>query len=113
MNSSKSIKTSFQNLRLDSSKHSPVKGKAAHFSLLDLRWTKRTSTHPVGCVGLSEKVISWLESHLSERILKASIGKKFLDPGNLTCGIPQGSILDWLLLYVNGMPETAGLFKYV
>ena len=68
MNSNKVISPSCQNLRLDSSTHSLVKNKAALFSLVDLRWTKRTSTHPVGCIGFSEKVISWLESYLLRRI---------------------------------------------
>ena len=35
----------------------------------------------LGCIGLSEKVISWFESHLSGRTFKVNINKKFLDPG--------------------------------
>ena len=62
------------------------------------------------------KVILWFESYLSGRTFKVNIDKKFSDPGNLTCGVPQGSILGPLLflLYVNGMPQTVkcDLFLY-
>ena len=68
------------------------------------------------CIGFSEKVISWFESYLSGRTFKVNIDKKFSDPGNLTCGVPQGSILGPLLflLYVNDMPQAVkcDLFLY-
>ena len=65
----------------------------------------------MGCIGFSEKVISWFESYSSGRTFKATIDKKFLDPGNLTGGFPQGSILGPLLflLYVNDMPQAIPL----
>ena len=70
----------------------------------------------MGYIGFSEKVISWFESYLSGRTFKVNIDKKFSDPGNLTCGVPQGSILDALLflLYVNDMPQAVNcdLFLY-
>ena len=58
------------------------------------------------CIGFSEKVLSWFESYLSGRSFKVNINKRFSDPGYLTCGISQGSLLDPLLflLYVNDMP---------
>ena len=69
------------------------------------------------CIGFSEKVISWFESYLSGRTFKVNIDKKFSDPGNLTCGIPQGSILGPLLflLYANDMSQAVKckLFLYV
>ena len=70
----------------------------------------------MGCIGFSEKVISWFESHLPGRTFKVNIDKKLSDPGNLTCGFPQGSILGPLLflLYVNNMPQAVkcDLFLY-
>ena len=62
----------------------------------------------IGCIGFSEKVISWFEFHLSGRaFIKVNIDEKFSDPGNLTCGVLQRSILGLLLflLYVNDMPQ--------
>ena len=66
----------------------------------------------MGYIGFSEKVISWFESYLSGRTFEVNIDRKFSDPGNITCGIPKGSILGALLflLYVNDMPYD--LFLY-
>ena len=67
-------------------------------------------------IGFSEIVISWFESYLSERTFKVNIYKKFSDPGNLTLGVPQGSILGQLLflLYAKDIPQVVkcGLFIY-
>ena len=61
----------------------------------------------MGCIGFSEKVISWLESYLSGRTFKVNIDTKFSEPGNLTCDVPQGSLFGPLLflLNVNDMPQ--------
>ena len=70
----------------------------------------------MGCTGFWEKVISWFESHLSRRTFKVNIDKKFSNPGYLTCGIPQVSILGplFFLFYINGMPQAVkcDLFLY-
>ena len=70
----------------------------------------------MGCIGFSEKVISWFESYLPGKTFKVNIDKKFSDPVNLTCGVPQLSILGPLLflLYVNDMPQAVkcDLFLY-
>ena len=70
----------------------------------------------MGCIGFLEKVILWFELYLLGRNFKVNIDKKFSDPGNLNCSIPQGSILGplWFLLYVNNMPEAVkcDLFLY-
>ena len=63
-----------------------------------------------------KKTISWFESYLSGRTFKVNTDKKFLDLGNLSCGVPQGSILGPLLflLYVNDMSQAmkCDLFLY-
>ena len=70
----------------------------------------------MGCIGFSEKVILCFEYYLSGRTFKVNINRKFSDPGNLTCGVPQGSILGPLLflLYVNDMSQAVKceLFLY-
>ena len=64
----------------------------------------------------SAPTISWFKSYLSNRTFKVNINEIFSDPGDLTCGVPQGSILGPLLflLYINDMPEsvTSDLFLY-
>ena len=77
-------------------------GKYTGLILIDLQKAFETIDHEIllkkmGCIGFLKKIISWFESYLSGRTFKVNINKKFSDPGNLTCGIPQGSILGPLL----------------
>ena len=96
-------------------------GKYTGLILIDLQKAFDTIDHEIllkkmGCIGFSEKVILWFESYLSGRTFKVNIDRKFSDPDNLTCGVPQGSILGALLflLYVNDMPQAVkcDLFLY-
>ena len=89
--------------------------------LIDLQKAFDTMDHEIllkklECIRFSERVILWLESYLSGRTFKVNIDKKISDPGNLTCGVPQGSTLGpiLLLLYVNDMPQAVkcDLFLY-
>ena len=64
----------------------------------------------------STHTISWFKSYLSDRTFRININEVLSDPGDLTCGVPQGSILGPLLflLYINDMPESVSseLFLY-
>ena len=57
-------------------------------------------------LGFSDSVIAWFKSYLEGRTFLVNIGRKYSTPGDLRCGIPQGSILGQLLflLYIHDMP---------
>ena len=59
----------------------------------------------MACFGFSDSTILWFKSYLQDRSFSVNIGKEYSKPGNLSCGVPQGSILGPLifLLYVNDM----------
>ena len=58
-------------------------------------------------LGFSDATIKWFESYLTNQIFKVNLGDEYSSRGDLSCGVPQGSILGPLLflLYVNDMPS--------
>ena len=58
-------------------------------------------------IGFSDETTKWFKSYLSNRKFKVYIKKTFSEPGNLLCGVLQGSILGPLLflLYINHMSQ--------
>ena len=58
-------------------------------------------------IGFPEETTKWFKSYLSNLKFKVHIKNTFSEPGNLLCGVPQGSILGpfLFLLYINDMSQ--------
>ena len=58
-------------------------------------------------IGFSKNTISWYESYLAERHFTVEIASRVSKLANISCGVPQSSILGPLLclIYVNDMSQ--------
>ena len=97
------------------------KGLMTGMILVDLQKAFDTVDHDMllkklSAIGFSNVTIGWLKSYLSNRLCRANLENCYSDPSNITCGVPQGSILGPLLflIYVNDMPQAveSNLFLY-
>ena len=85
-------------------------GKSSVLVLLDLSAAFDTVDHNIlldrfaNWVGLSGTVLNWFESYLKERDYYVSIGNLTSERTNITCGVPQGSILGPLLFNIYMLP---------
>lgn len=64
---------------------------------------------------ISEKVIKWVESFLSNRLQKVIVDGTESKCHHVTSGIPQGSVLGPMLFvfYINNMPEMVESATYL
>jgi len=78
--------------------------------LLDLQKAFDTVNHDIllmklQSIGLNTDIVNWFQSYLSGRLQTINISGASSTPREITCGVPQGSILGPLLflIYVNDM----------
>ena len=78
--------------------------------MIDLQKAFDTVNHAImsdklGAIGCDDGSVNWFNSYLSNRSQFVDIKGTLSDQGEVTCGVPQGSILGPLLflIYVNDM----------
>ena len=80
--------------------------------LIDLQKAFDTIDHEffldkLKCIGFADSSISWFKSYFENRYFKVNIDNYYSEKEKLSCGVPQGSILDPLmfLIYINDMVQ--------
>ena len=70
----------------------------------------------LSAIGFSNHTTGWFKSYLSNQLFRVNLENCYSDPSNITCGLPQGSVLGPLLfvIYVNDIPHAvkSNLFLY-
>ena len=91
------------------------KENAVGMVLLDLQKAFDTVDHSISlakfeAMGLSNDIVKWFQSYLSGRQQLDDVAGTFSSCENITCGVPQGSILGpfLFLIYVNDMSGVIG-----
>ena len=89
--------------------------------LIDLQKAFDTINHDIllkklSIIVFSDHIVKWFQSYLSNSKFMVNLENSFSEVSNISCGVPQGSILGPLLflLFVNDMPMAVkcNLFLY-
>ena len=79
--------------------------------LIDLQKAFDTINHDLllkklSIIGFSDYTVKWFQSYLSNRKFTVNLENSFSEISNISCGVPQGSILGPLLflIYNKDMP---------
>ena len=79
--------------------------------LIDLQKAFDTINHDIllkklSIISFSDHTVKWLQFYLSSRKFTVYLDKSFSKVSSISCGVPQGSIIDPLLflIYANDMP---------
>ncbi len=93
-------------------------GRLSGVAFLDLKKAFDTVDHKIllsklSDLNISYRTIRWFDSYLGSRTQVTRIGNVTSEPGSLSCGVPQGSILGPLLFitYINSLPEALDGFN--
>ena len=54
----------------------------------------------ISIIAFSDHTVKWFKSYLSNRKFKVNVEHSFSKASSISCGVPQGSILDPILFLV-------------
>ena len=103
----------------ESIKQSIDSGKVGCGIFLDLQKAFDTVNHKILLdklehYGIRGNALKWFQSYLSGRTQYVTVNGHVSDPLPITCGVPQGSVLDPLLflIYVNNLPNVSKVMQF-